>query len=1077
MAQSLRIGARIGSNDPFWVQVRESVIQTAHQLGVQLVPIDLGQSAKLAQDEYPALLEELIAQDLDALVTTYLPEELTWQVLSSGLPVVQITESDLRHPLFTSPRGFYEIAQSVGCYLVEQLHAHGRVLAIGGLLAEHGEDGRSRLAGIRAALAPYPQMSIVHVPSAWRYERAYEQIYAGMQPLSAPVDAIFGLSDSLALAGRDAARALGLLHERTIIVGINGDPAALAAISEGSMTATVETSAADFGCQAVTLAFQAARGEPLPTYFGYKPRLVTAQNVGEVATQKLVAIAGLPNRLVGVNHQHDQQQLVQLRASLEISRRVGSILDHQQLSREVADVIRASYGYDHVQLFHWNEQDQVLKLATPGRGRMRALIPLAEAGMLAEALKRNAPIFVPDTYRSHRFPPDPEWPDTHSRVVLPIRLGERVLGLLDLHSRTVAQRTRQELVGLQSLADQLGVAMRNAELYGEALAARAAAEKANQLKSRLLATVSHELRTPLNLILGYSEAALATAQPYNGAHPTQLAQDLQHVRHNSVHLIRLINDLLDFSRAEIDALDLCPEMTSPRALLEEVFHTMADGMPHSDVEWRLDLPLRLPMLEVDLVRLRQVLLNLLSNAKKFTASGHITLGATVMLPYLHIWVEDTGSGIPIEMQEQIFEPFVTGQRGGVGLGLSIAHHLVKLHGGSMTLESQPGHGSTFHIYLPLPGAHASVSAPAVAEPGEDAAPQSILLLISPHAQPAHAIVELSQRQGLTIHRLDSTADIGAALERMRPAALAWDTTHASAEDWATVQHIQSHPQWRHVPLMLFSHDDDDEQAAGGITSVLVKPLRSAVLQEAVSTLQAHDADGPILIVDDDPQARDLYQRLIAAELPEHPVRVANGGVAALASLLHETPSLVILDLLMPDVDGFAVLEHLRASAHTRHVPVLVLSGQMLSAKDVERLDHAHVTWHSKEIVTDEELLASVRQALHGTGTTHQTSTLVKRAIAYIQQHHARSLSRHDIACAVGISQNYLSDIFQREMGMSLWEYVCRYRIKRAKNLLRSTSENITAVAAQVGFEDPAYFSRVFRKQVGCSPQHYRDQLC
>ncbi len=1067
MAQTLRIGSRIGSADPFWVQVREAVSQTAQQLNVQLVPIDLRQPSKLARDEYPALLEELVAHDLDALLTTYLPDELNRRVLASGLPVVQLTETELRHPLFASPSGFYDISQMVGGYLVEQMHAQGHVLVIGGLLAGHGEDGRSRLAGIHAALAPYSDMSITHIPSAWRYERAYQQVYDSMQQLDAPIDAIFGLSNSLALAGRDAARALGLTHEHTIIVGINGDPAALAAVSEGSMSATVETSAADFGCQAVTLAFQAAQGAPLPTHFGYKPRLVTAANVGEVAIQKLVAIASLPNRLVGVNHQQDQRQLVQLRASLEISRRVGSILDHQQLAREVADVIRSSYGYDHVQLFHWSEQEQILKLAAPDHEQARTAIPLAEAGMLADALTRNTPIFVPDTYRSNRFPPDPAWPDTRSRVILPIRLGDRLLGLLDLHSNKVSQRTRQELVGLQSLADQLGVAMRNAELYGEALAARAAAEKADQLKSRLLATVSHELRTPLNLILGYSEAALATVQPYNGAHPSQLVQDLQHVRRNSVHLIRLINDLLDFSRAEIDALDICPEMESPRALLEEVFHTMADSsLPHSDVEWRLDLPARLPVLHIDLARLRQVLLNLLSNAKKFTSNGHIMLGAAVTLPYLHIWVADTGSGIPAELQEHIFEPFVTGQRGGIGLGLSIAHHLVMLHGGSMTLESQQGHGSIFHIYLPLPGA----SAPASDTPSA----QPVLLLVSSHKQPAPAITDLSQRQGLTIHRLDTTDDVSAALERVQPAAIAWDTTHAHAEDWAMVQQIQSHPRWRDVPLMLFDHDEP--QPASGMTSVLSKPLSSPVLQEAVSSLPLHDDDGPILIVDDDPQARDLYQQMIAAALPDHAVRVANGGVAALASLLHETPSLVILDLLMPDVDGFAVLEHLRASPHTRHVPVLVLSGQMLSAKDVERLDHAHVTWHSKDMLSSEEAISSVRQALRGDSTAQQTSTLVKRAVAYIQQHHARSLSRQDIARAVGISPNYLSDIFQRELGIALWEYVCRYRIKRAKNLLRNTNENITAIAAQVGFEDPAYFSRVFRKQVGCSPQHYREQL-
>jgi signal transduction histidine kinase/AraC-like DNA-binding protein len=1076
VSHTLRIGSRIGSADPFWVQVREAVYQKAQQLAIDLVTIDIGHSSRFTQAEHTELVDELLAQDLDALISTYLPDDLAYRILDFGLPVIHLTESDVRHPLFASPLGFFDIAQTIGDYLATQLKGRGHVLAVGGLLADRGEDGRSRLAGLREALRGYPGICMTHIPSAWRYEWAYDQIAAAMRQLSAPIDAIFGLSDSLALAARDAGRALGLLHDHTLIVGINGDPSALSAIAEGGMAATIETSAADFSAQALELACQAARGQPVPTHFGYQPRLVTAENVAVVALQKLTEIANLPNRLVGVNHQQDQRQLTQLRASLEISRRIGSILDRQQLLLEIADIIRTSYGYDHVQIFHWNEQDQLLTLDQPARSQEQRLrIAPGDAGVLAEALRRNAPIFIADTRHSHRFPPDPDWPGTRSRIILPIRLGDRLRGLLDLHSHEATQRTRQELVGLQSLADQLGVAIHNAELYSEAVKARAVAEKADQLKTRLLANVSHELRTPLNLIVGYSEAALGTPNTYSAELPPPLLHDMYRIHQSGKHLTHLINDLLDLSRAEIGELDLSLESIAPRPFLEEVFRSMAEsGAAEGGVDWRLSLPTRLPLLEADPVRLRQILLNLLSNARKFTTGGQITLGAEVALPHLHIWVADTGSGIPIDMQEHIFEPFVTGTRNGehpdgIGLGLCIARQLVALHRGSMSLESQPGHGSTFHLYLPLPSLRGPLELP---QPSA----QPVLLLISANDQPPVSILELSQRQELTICRLRADDDLHGLLALMRPAALAWDMAHAGAGDWKIIEKIRSHPHWCQLPFILYSQEHDAApHPSTGLTSFLLKPWSGKTLNDAINALRPDEAGGTILVVDDDPQARDMYERLVAAELPNYTAFMAGGGAAALAFLEQKTPSLIILDLLMPDVDGFTVLEQLRANRRTRQIPVLVMSGQMLSFKDIERLDHALVTFHSKGVLSEHETAARMDQALIEDGRVSQhTSTLVKRAVAYIQQHFARELSRQEIAGAVGISQNYLSRIFQQELGISPWEYLNRYRIKQAQDLLRDTNDSITQVATQVGFEDPAYFSRVFRKQVGHSPQRYRE---
>ena len=148
--------------------------------------------------------------------------------------------------------------------------------------------------------------------------------------------------------------------------------------------------------------------------------------------------------------------------------------------------------------------------------------------MLGEVVRTKSPIFIPDAHKSSRFPPDPDWPETRSRVALPVQLGDTLLGVFDLHSRHPAPHLRHELVGLQSLANQLGIAMRNAELYAEALEARARAEKADQLKTRLLANVSHELRTPLNVIIGYAQTALSSPNAYGLELPSLLQRDLKH---------------------------------------------------------------------------------------------------------------------------------------------------------------------------------------------------------------------------------------------------------------------------------------------------------------------------------------------------------------------------------------------------------------------------------------------------------------------------------------------------------------------------------------------------------------------
>ncbi|HZY41984.1 MAG TPA: substrate-binding domain-containing protein [Anaerolineae bacterium] len=627
----------------------------------------------------------------------------------------------------------------------------------------------------------------------------------------------------------------------------------------------------------------------------------------------------------------------------------------------------------------------------------------------------------------------------------------------------------------EALRGHISSALKGALLFAEAQQARSAAEKADQIKTRLLTNVSHELRTPLNIILDATKSALRSSRPDEAT----LLTDLQHIQNNAEHQLRVINDLLDLSRAEIDELDLYLELIDPRPLLEEAFHSLADNVdPGRDVIWQVQLPDRLPWLNADAVRLRQSLLNLLSNARKFTEHGQITLGAEVLPPYLHIWVADTGPGIPAEQQERIFEPFVTAEHdrvtGGIGLGLSITRHLVALHGGSIALDSEPGQGSTFHVYLPLP--RLSDQPARTIE-----RTQPVLLLISAAPQPAAEIVDFTQRQSLELRRLRAGDDLEVVLADAQPIALAWDLVEADPGDWTLVRRLRNHPRWSQVPFILYGQMPRGELGeatrAIGLTSFIGKPASSQALLDAINASFPAGSTGSILIVDDDAKTCTAYQALIAAGLPGYSTRIANDGAAALASMAEDVPSLVILDLIMPGIGGAEVLDQMRADPRLRLVPVVILSSKLLNLDDVKRLErHARVTLQSKGVLSEAETIAALNRALFGgEGLPPHTSALVKRALAYLHQNYARPLARWEIAEAIGVSEDYLSRVFSRELGLSPWDYLNRYRVNRARELLARTDASIRSVAHQVGFRDQAYFSRVFRKLSGKSPNAFREQ--
>lgn len=641
----------------------------------------------------------------------------------------------------------------------------------------------------------------------------------------------------------------------------------------------------------------------------------------------------------------------------------------------------------------------------------------------------------------------------------------------------VAQEARSGFVAFDAanleacgaIVRHLAAALRSSSFYAAAL-------KADRLKTMLLTNVSHELRTPLNIILGYSQSAHKRLEHSDGTITSGLSDDLQHIYGNGEHLLHLINDLLDLSRADINELHLLPEPIELRSFLEALFEASVTSFSaDSSAAWRLELPAELPPLVADPVRLRQVLLNLLHNAGKFTQRGQITLGAAVTPNELHLWVADTGVGIAGALQEQIFDPFVSvgddlRRNEGIGLGLAITRRLVALHGGRIKLESQLGRGSTFHIYLPLPTPEVATALPKEGH-------QEALLLVTEAVEPPTSLVALAERRRLAIALLRPGDDLSGMLTTTRPALLVWDLRTALGSGLKLVEQVRAHAPFAQLPLMLYQSGlDVAPNAAGATTGVLLKPLGEGALIEALRDFDLRAPEGSILIVEDDSQTRALHRRMIAEHFPTYTLRDVGDGRSALELCAQETPSLLVLDLMMPGVDGFAVLAALRAEPRTAMVPVLVLSGKALAAEDVRRLGEARVIFQTKDVLTNAELAEALRRTmLRDDALSPHTSALVKQAIGFIQDHHSEAISLQQIADVLGVNKDYFGQIFHQELGLSPWEYLLRYRVLRAKELLRATNYSVTEVAARVGFDTLSYFSRIFRREVGCSPRAFRTQ--
>ncbi|NDJ79293.1 MAG: ATP-binding cassette domain-containing protein [Chloroflexi bacterium] len=408
-----------------------------------------------------------------------------------------------------------------------------------------------------------------------------------------------------------------------------------------------------------------------------------------------------------------ERRAIQLQTQADVARSITSILDRDELLSQIVKIIGQRYGYYHTAIFLLDPENNHLVLRNyanrhlPDFRPAETRLPIDETSLVGWCAATGQLQLANDITQSAVYKPEAALAATQAQVALPLRVGHRSLGVLDLQSDRADAFDTEDLFTLQALADQLAIAIRNADLYEAAHVARQQADAANRSKSMFLSNMSHELRTPLSAIIGHTQAMLSQDQHfYSSAIPAEYEHDLNVIRRSGEHLLALINDLLDLSRIEAGSLKLNLEAIDLNSILDYTVRTAETLIHNRPLDLCADYPDDLPPAWGDYVRTQQIILNLLSNASKFTERGEIKVCAAVQDGQIVISVSDTGVGISDTMLDKIFDRFTRGDErhakrySGAGLGLSISRQLVELQGGEMRVSSEVGVGSVFSFSLP-----------------------------------------------------------------------------------------------------------------------------------------------------------------------------------------------------------------------------------------------------------------------------------------------------------------------------------------------------------------------------------------
>ncbi len=504
--------------------------------------------------------------------------------------------------------------------------------------------------------------------------------------------------------------------------------------------------------------------------------------------------------------------------------------------------------------------------------------------------------------------------------------------------------------------------------------ARELSEVANRTKSQFLANMSHELRTPLNAIIGYSEILQEDAADSG---QEQLVPDLKKIEGAGRHLLGLINDILDLSKVEAGKMDVFIEDIDISSLLDEVRSIITPLVAKNGNKLELRLADHIGSMRTDRTKVKQCLLNVLSNASKFTQDGKLTVEVERLetdRPMIQIAISDTGIGMSEEQLGRLFQAFsqadasTTKKFGGTGLGLAITRHFCRLLGGDISVASQVGEGSTFTIIFPIrrPDRINQRRQPRLIwscrAPTRDAAVNAVTVLVVDDDPAARDL--LTTNLGREGYRTVQARGGDEALElarKLRPDAITLDVLMPKKDGWAVLGALKADPELCDIPVIMVTVAPDRGIGLSlGAAEVMTKPVDRAELTSLLRQLLSRD--GPILVVEDDLATRETVRHTIE-KMGLTVAEVTNGRLALSWLAENPTPALILLDLMMPEMDGFEFLDTFNSRADWRHVPVVVITAKQLTAAERALLAGQARSVIRKGASIDRDIAEAIRKAV------------------------------------------------------------------------------------------------------------------
>ena len=667
--------------------------------------------------------------------------------------------------------------------------------------------------------------------------------------------------------------------------------------------------------------------------------------------------------------EESRRQAVMMASINEVAQLVNSTLDINRVMSSIMEGLNRVFDFNTMATMFLDAGKQNLRLDAvignvPGELAHRLqdlVIPMSEknSAFTISAAKRE-PRYIQDVSRDQGVTEGVskmiyQLVPAKSLLIFPLIIDDEVIGVLAFaNTEDHFDLDETDIKDIEQYVTYIVSALRNAHTHEKLQIAQQGADEANRAKSQFLANMSHELRTPMNAVIGYSEMLEEEAEDQG---LDDFIPDLQRIRSAGRHLLQLINDVLDLSKIEADKVELYPENIHVLALLEEIAATVKPLVEENKNTLSVVNESSPEVIFADATKLRQVIMNLLSNAAKFTQSGEIKVISKAVneqgTDWLIIDITDTGIGMTAEQIDRLFQPFsqadasTTREFGGTGLGLVISRRYCEMMGGSLEVESEADRGSRFTVRLPVnagdtkpatednqPVTSPVTAAESTANNGAGMAPT--ILVIDDDESVRDLMHRLLSRGG---YHVVTAADGETGLQlarKLKPSVITLDVIMHYPDGWTVLQQLKSEPALADIPVVMQTVLDEKQKGYTlGAADYLSKPIDRKRLLDVVGRLSTSSKQ-TVLVVEDDLDTQARMKKWLQAD--GWTVFTADNGLEGLEQFIEIQPAIMILDLVMPKMDGIELIERMRQDYPDADVRVIVVTAKDLTAEEMSRLN-------------------------------------------------------------------------------------------------------------------------------------------